>query len=84
MCGEGECYKKHEPTDSKPVKLVLFVHEEGKAYEIDISKLPRYEFDKALNRNDVEIIGEIKDDVIKADKIKAPSPPKKSFFKGCL
>ncbi len=84
LCGEGGCYKKWNPGDEETAELVLFVHDEGKAYKLDISKLPRHELDEGVARNEVEIIGEIKDGTIIAHEFKAPPPPKKSFFKGCL
>jgi len=34
--------------------------------------------------NEVTIMGELKGDTIIASGFKAPPPPQKSFFKGCL
>ena len=38
----------------------------------------------AINRNEVTIIGKIHGNTIDAKSFKAPPPPKKSIFKGCL
>ena len=84
VCGEANCFKNWEFGDGVIDELALFVHDEGRYYELDISNIKRYELDSAINRNNVEITGEIKDGIIVADKFKAPPPPKKEFFKGCL
>ncbi|MFY9074453.1 hypothetical protein CRU99_08135 [Malaciobacter mytili] len=87
FCGYEGCYKdqKEFKTDITAT-IVLNVHEEGKFYEIEFPKDMELGelLEKAINRNEVTIIGEIKDNKIIASEFKAPPPPKKSFFKGCL
>lgn len=86
-CGEEGCYKEWLPGEPTKMQMVLFVHDEGKIYLIDPAKVHVSELlEKAANRNEVTIIGELESDgkTIKAYEFKAPPPPKKSFFKGCL
>ena len=84
VCLEGGCYKDWEFGDKIKSELVLYVHDEGKYYTISSKKIKRSEFDEALNRNDVVIIGKLDGDVMEVHELKTPPPPKKSFFKGCL
>lgn len=85
MCGYGDCFKEEEVDAAKTGDLVVFVHDEGKYYNIKlVGGLQRYKLDTAINRNSVEIIGRVEGDTIFASSFKAPPPPKKSFFKGCL
>ena len=87
FCGEGNCFQKWEPGEPETEELVLFVHDEGKYYNIKLaSNLPRYELDEASNRNKVKMIGKIDEatNTIYAQEMKSPPPPGKSFFKGCL
>jgi len=66
--------------------LVLFVHDDGKYYKVDARSFPRSELDEGVSRNEVTIIGEFnkRSNTIVVHEFKAPPPPKKSFFKGCL
>ena len=84
VCGSGECFKNWEFGDKVSDELVLFVHNEQKIYAIDYSAIPRYKLDEPMNMNEVTIMGELKGDTIIASGFKAPPPPQKSFFKGCL
>ncbi len=84
VCGEGGCYKHWNFGDKIKEELVLYVHDDLKTYKIKLDGIPRYELDEAINRNEVTFIGELKGDTIIAHEFKAPPPPKKSFFKGCL
>lgn len=84
VCGSGECFKSWEFGDTVTDELVLFVHNEQKIYAIDYSSIPRYKLDEPMNMNEVTISGEVKGDTIVASGFKAPPPPQKSFFKGCL
>ncbi|WP_200762891.1 hypothetical protein [Nitrosophilus alvini] len=87
LCGYGGCFKEWLPGNPEVDDLVLFVHDEGRYYRLDLANVPKYELlEKAANRNEVTIMGEIDEEagVIKAHEFKAPPPPKKSFFKGCL
>ncbi|MBU1657674.1 hypothetical protein KKG72_01300 [bacterium] len=86
ICGANGCYESTEPGVMHEVGLVLYSHVEGTTYKIDISKLNPADIDKSVNRNDVTIIGEYNASIntIHATELKAPPPPKKSFFKGCL
>jgi hypothetical protein len=84
-CGEEGCYRNWVPGEPEKMKMVLFVHDEGKYYYIDPKGVHVSELlEKAANRNEVTIIGTLKGDTIEAHEFKAPPPPKKSFFKGCL
>ncbi|KFL34281.1 MULTISPECIES: hypothetical protein [unclassified Sulfurospirillum] len=84
VCGSGECFKNWEFGDKVTDELVLFVHNEQKSYAIDYGAIPRYKLDEPMNMNEVTITGELKGDTIVASGFKAPPPPQKSFFKGCL
>lgn len=84
VCGSGECFKSWEFGDKVTDELVLFVHNEQKSYAIDYSSIPRYKLDEPMNMNEVTITGELRGDTIVASGFKAPPPPQKSFFKGCL
>ena len=86
ICGTDGCYKNTEPGVLKDVNVVLFSHKDGITYKLDISKIPVSDIDGGINRNDVTIIGEYDSatQTIYATEFKAPPPPKKSFFKGCL
>ncbi|MBV5279687.1 MAG: hypothetical protein J0647_11850 [Campylobacteraceae bacterium] len=84
VCGSGDCFKTWEFGDKVIDELVLFVHAENKLYAIDYKAIPRYQLDEPMNRNEVSIIGKVEGDTIIASGFKAPPPPEKSFFKGCL
>jgi len=88
VCGTGGCFKKWEFGDKETLELVLFVHDEGKYYEV----APQEGFhvseviEEGLSRNEVTIKGsyDSNKNMILATSFDAPPPPKKSFFKGCL
>jgi len=87
VCGFEGCYKENEPGEVRPVQFVLFVHDDGKYYKVQLTdKLKQYQLDAGLGRNEVTIIGKYdeKENIIYASDFKAPPPPKASFFKGCL
>jgi hypothetical protein len=84
VCGAIDCFKEWNFGDTPKEELVLFVHDEGKYYNVKLDGLKRYQLDEAINRNDVSIGGEVKENTIYAKSYKAPPPPVKSFFKGCL
>jgi hypothetical protein len=83
-CGSGECYKDWNFGNKEIDDLVLYVHDEGKIYNVVLNGIKRYKLDDAVDRNDVTIIGQLDGDTLYAKDFKAPPPPKKSFFKGCL
>lgn len=85
-CGSDDCFKKIEPGATTNPKLALFQHNTGKVYQIDISKLKVSELGEGMNKNGVIIVGilDTATNTIAATEFKAPPPPKKSFFKGCL
>lgn len=85
-CGSDDCYEKIEPGQSTNPKLALFQHNTGKTYLIDTSKLKVSELGEGMNKNGVIITGvlDTKTNIIAATEFKAPPPPTKSFFKGCL
>ncbi len=86
VCGFEGCFKTWQFGDPIKEQLVLYVHDDGKYYKVDLGKLHRSELDEAINRNEVTIIGSYdeKNNIIHTREFKAPPPPKKSFFKGCL
>ena len=88
VCGEGECFKKWEFGDKEKLELVLFVHEEGKYYEITPQEgfHVSHAIEEGLSRNEVTISGSCDNNknMILATGFEAPPLPKKSFFKGCL
>lgn len=87
FCGYEGCFKdeKEFKTDVKAT-FVLNVHSEGKYYFVEFQEGIEIGdmLKQAINKNEVTLIGEIKNNTIKAQSFKAPPPPKKSFFKGCL
>jgi len=85
-CGSDGCFKKSEPGSMKKVPLALFQHNTGKTYIVDATNLKASELGEGYNKNGVIIVGVLdeKTNTIAATEFKAPPPPKKSFFKGCL
>ena len=85
-CGSDGCNKNIEPGQSTNPKLALFQHATGKTYLVDTSKLKVSELGEGMNKNGVVIMGvlDTNTNTILATEFKAPPPPKKSFFKGCL
>jgi hypothetical protein len=89
VCGEEGCNRTWNFGDKEKMNLVLFVHDEGKSYDIHLNhdKLhAAHLIEEAINRNEVTIKGKVDENsnFIYADSYDAPPPPKKSFFKGCL
>ena len=85
-CGYDGCYKDIEAGKKSKVNLVLFSHVDGITYNVDATAVDPMMIDKGINRNDVTLIGQYdaSTNTIIATEFKAPPPPKKSFFKGCL
>jgi|GEM_PF-2154590 hypothetical protein len=86
-CGFEGCWQENEPGINKPVQLVLFVHDDGKYYKIELTdEVKRYYLDEGVNRNEIIIIGKYNkaEDFVNVTEFKTPPPPSKSFFKGCL
>jgi hypothetical protein len=85
-CGSDGCFETEEAGAHKGANLVLFSHDDGKVYQLDTSKIPASELDEGVSRNMVTFVGEYdkKTNTIHATEFKAPPPPGKSFFKGCL
>ena len=86
MCGSDGCYKQFDAGVFGPVQVVLYLHKEGHTYNIDTSRINIADVDGGINRNEVTIVGKYDEasNTIFATDFKAPPPPKKSFFKGCL
>jgi len=87
MCGSEGCFESNEAgVTTKNVEIVLYSHKEGHTYKIDISGISIADVDGGINRNEITIIGKYdkNTNIIVATDFKAPPPPKKSFFKGCL
>lgn len=85
-CGSDGCFKSIDPGQRGKPNLALFQHGTGKTYLIDTSKLNLSELGEGMNKNGVVIAGnyDAATNTIHATEFKAPPPPKKSFFKGCL
>jgi len=85
-CGSDGCFETVEAGVHKGTKLVLFSHDDGVTYNLDVSKIPASEMDEGLSRNEVTFVGtyDKKTNTIHATEFRSPPPPKKSFFKGCL
>lgn len=87
FCGYEGCFKdeKNFKTDVNAT-FVLNVHSEGKYYIVEFQDTVKMGdvLKEALNKNEITIIGDIQNGIIKAQSFKAPPPPQKSFFKGCL
>jgi len=85
-CGSDGCFETEESGKHKGAQLVLYSHDDGMTYNLDVSKIPASELDEGVSRNLVTFIGTFdkKTNTIHAHEFKAPPPPKKSFFKGCL
>ena len=87
FCNAGNCHKneKNFTTDVNG-KLVLFIHDEAKAYKLEFNDgfAMGEMLEKAMNKNEVTIAGNLNGDTITVKSFEAPPPPKKSFFKGCL
>ncbi len=86
VCGSDGCFEKTEAGVDNKTSLVLFSHNDGIIYKLDISRLDRKEFDVGVNRNGVLVTGEYDSstNTIVVHEFKSPPPLKKSFFKGCL
>lgn len=82
----GRLFQKINPGESTNAPIALFVHATGKTYTIDTAKLKLSELREGMNKNGVVVVGTLDEatNTIKATEFKAPPPPKKSFFKGCL
>ena len=85
-CGNDGCFETEAAGVHKKVPLVLYSHDDGMIYKLDTSKIHASELDEGVSRNNVTLIGEYdkKTNTIHASEFKAPPPPTKSFFKGCL
>ena len=86
LCGSDGCYLTTESGVDKKTPLVLFSHDDGVIYNLELGSVPRATFDEGISRNAVSIVGEFdaSTNTITVQEFKAPPPPKKSFFKGCL
>ncbi len=86
MCGYEGCNRDWNFGDTPKNEYVLFIHNQPKYYTLKLEGVKLAGLDKGFGRNEVTIIGEVDEEnkIIKATDMKAPPPPKKSFFKGCL
>jgi hypothetical protein len=87
FCGYEGCFKDEKEFNAQVnATFVLNVHSEGKYYIVEFQEGVKMGdvLKEALNKNEITIIGDIKNNTIKAQSFKAPPPPQKSFFKGCL
>lgn len=87
VCGFENCFEENDAGVVKPIQLVMFVHNDGKFYKINLGEgLAQSEADKGIGRNEVTVIGKYDEatNIITASEFQSPPPPKASFFKGCL
>lgn len=87
FCGYENCYKDEKKfTTDVNATFVLNIHDEGKYYTVKFKEGVELGeiLEKAINKNEVTLIGELHGNEIEVHEFKAPPPPKKSFFKGCL
>ena len=87
FCGYENCHKEQKEFNNEVKgQIVLVVHDEGKNYTVEFKhNIEMGEvLEKAINKNEVTLIGDIHGDKIIVSEFEAPPPPKKSFFKGCL
>jgi uncharacterized ParB-like nuclease family protein len=86
VCGFEGCFEENQAGEINPVQVVLFVHDEGKYYKVQLDGVKPYQLDEGIGRNTVTVIGQYDEatNTIYASDYKAPPPPTKSFFKGCL
>jgi uncharacterized ParB-like nuclease family protein len=86
VCGFEGCFHEAKAGTIRPVQFVLFVHDDGKYYKLQLDGVKQYQLDEGLGRNEVTIIGNYDEstNTISVTEYEAPPPPKKSFFKGCL
>ena len=85
-CGSEDCNKETKAWVDNSTPLVLFSHDDGVVYNVDSTHLNRGELLENVSRNKVVMKGEYdaSTNTIIATEFKAPPPPTKSFFKGCL
>lgn len=85
-CGSDGCFRKVDAGVRVAPNVALFQYSTGKTYKIDVSKIKVSELGEGMNKNGVIIVGTLDEatNTIRATEFKAPPPPKKSFFKGCL
>jgi uncharacterized ParB-like nuclease family protein len=85
-CNFEGCFEENDAGETTPIQIVLFVHNDGKFYKVNLGSVAKSEADKGLGRNEVTVIGKYDEatNTIVASEFKAPPPPKASFFKGCL
>ena len=57
-CGYEGCFKEYEPTKRVNDDFMLYVHDEGKYYEVNASAIRRSLLDKIINKNRITLIGE--------------------------
>ncbi|QOG12408.1 hypothetical protein [Arcobacter sp. FWKO B] len=87
LCGYEGCLKEMDEfsTDVNG-QIVLYVHSDGKAYNVKFPSTIKLStiLKEAINKNEVTLIGELANGTISVSEFEAPPPPKKEFFKGCL
>ncbi|MEA1919307.1 MAG: hypothetical protein U9N52_05655 [Campylobacterota bacterium] len=86
FCGSDGCFLTSESGVNENTPLVLYSHDDGITYKLTSSSTLRHDMDHGINRNAVTVVGEFdaSTNTIAVQEFKAPPPPKKSFFKGCL
>jgi len=57
-CGYEGCFKDYEPTELVNNNFILYVHDEGKYYEVNASDIRRSSLDYIINKNNITLFGE--------------------------
>lgn len=83
FCGYEGCLKDLEEfsTDVNG-QLVLYVHGEGKSYDLKFPSSIKLStvLKEALNRNEVVLVGTLDKNTLMVEEYEAPPPPKKRVF----
>jgi len=57
-CGYEDCFKDYEPSKRVNESFVLYVHNEGKYYDVNATNLKRSSLDRIINKNMITLFGE--------------------------
>jgi len=57
-CGYEDCFKDYEPVNRVNENFVLYVHNEGKYYEVNASVIRRSLLDRVINKNSITLTGD--------------------------
>ena len=57
-CGYENCFKDYEPSKRINENFVLYVHDEGKYYDVNATNLKRSSLDRIVNKSSITLFGE--------------------------